>query len=248
MRGPRAQDDELEALRRHPFFAALAPDALRQLRLASRVVVLGRRERLWRQGAPATSIGLLLAGRCKISREDSGKEVILGVANPGELIGVVGFALGAGYSAGVVCLRRARVLVLPAAQVRRAVQSNALALAALSVNLANEVSRLMEMAQCLSAGNVERRLASVLLALAERAGEPFPGGLLIPMRLRRADLAALSATTLESASRTISGFRRRGLIVLQPAGYLLRDLDSLRALAAGRFDKLGRPRGPGGHP
>ena len=37
-----------------------------------------------------------------------------------------------------------------------------------------------------------------LLNLADRSGVPFPGGTLVPLRLRRSDLASLAATTLES--------------------------------------------------
>ena len=98
-------------------------------------------------------------------------------------------------------------------------------------DLAVQVRRLLRMVDSLSAGSVERRLASVMVDLAERAGEPFPGGILIPLRLRRSDLASLAATTLESASRKISVWRRAGLVILEPIGYLIRDLDALRRLA-----------------
>jgi hypothetical protein len=52
----------------------------------------------------------------------------------------------------------------------------------------------------------------------------------MPVRLRREDLAALGATTLESASRQISAWTEAGLVVSQPAGLLIRDLNALRAL------------------
>jgi len=225
--------DEALLLDRHPVFAALPPEALLELRQAAHLVVLGAGEPLWHQGQAAHSIGLVVAGRCKWIREDSGKEVIDRVSIPGDLLGAIGFALASSYSASVICLRRARILLLPSLVVRRVLQRHSLSLAALASTLATETGRLMQMVQNLSAGNVERRLASALVSLAERAGEPFPGGILIPLRLRRADLAALAATTLESASRTISAWRRRALITPEPAGYLVRDLDALRALAAG---------------
>lgn len=166
-------------------------------------------------------------------REASGREVIVGVAVPGDLLGAIGFALVAGYSSSVVCLRRARVVLVPSALLRGVLARESLAVSALAADLAADVSRLMRMVQNLSAGNVQRRLASVLIDLAERAGEPFPGGTLIPLRLKRADLASLAATTIESASRAISAWRRRGLLVPMAAGYLVLDLAALRAVAAG---------------
>ncbi|MBS2022341.1 MAG: Crp/Fnr family transcriptional regulator [Deltaproteobacteria bacterium] len=214
-------------------FAALPERARDELRSAASVAVLGAGQRLWRRGDRARFVGVVIAGRCKLIREDSGREVIVDVAVPGDLLGAVGFALDASCSSSVVCLRRARVLLIPSALVRAALQRETLALAALAAELAAEVARLMGMVQSLSAGNVERRLACVLLALAERAGQPFPGGTFVPLRLRRADLAALSATTLESASRCISSWRRRKLLTPQPSGYLLHDVAALRAIAAG---------------
>ena len=46
-------------------------------------------------------------------------------------------------------------------------------------------------------------------------------------------ILALSATTIESASRCISSWKRRGLLTPQPAGYLLHDVAALKTIAAG---------------
>lgn len=231
------KSDKFDAsmISRAALFAALSDQARVDLAAASRVVVLGRGETLWRQGAEATSVGMVLAGRCKLVREnDAGREVIVDVAMPGDLLGTVAFTLVSGYSSTVVCLRRARVVLVPALMLRHTLQKESHAIAALAADLAMEVTRLMGMIQSLSAGNVQRRLASVLVALAKRAGEPFPGGILVPLRLRRADLAVLAATTLESASRAISAWSRNGMVTPLAAGYLVRDLAALRAIASGQ--------------
>jgi hypothetical protein len=51
------------------------------------------------------------------------------------------------------------------------------------------------------------------------------------VRLRREDLASLAATTVESASRQISAWKRAGVLVPQPFGFLIRDVPRLRALS-----------------
>jgi CRP-like cAMP-binding protein len=118
----------------------------------------------------------------------------------------------------VVCLRRARILLVPAVLLRGVLTRESHVVA----DLAADVSRLIRMVQNLSAGSVQRRLASVLVDLADRAGEPFPGGILVPLRLKRADLASLAATTLESASRAETELSRDpaggGVSAAQPAG------------------------------
>jgi CRP-like cAMP-binding protein len=176
---------DVASLLRAPLFAALSPGARSDLAAAAHVVLLGRGEQLWRQGAPADSVALILAGRCKVLRAQGGREVIVDVAIPGDVVGTVGFTLGRGYSSTIVCLRRAHVAVFPGSLLRALLKKESGAVAALAADLASEVTRLMKMIESLSAGSVQRRLASAFLALCERAGEPFPGGILIPLRLRR---------------------------------------------------------------
>ena len=224
--------DIAAALGRAPLFSALDAWGREAIAAASRVVLLKQSEALWRRGATASNVALLLSGRCKVVRSQKGREVIVDVAIPGELLGAVGFTLAGEYSSTVVCLRRARALLIPTSALRLALERDAKAVAALAVDLARQVQRLLGMVDNLSSGSVERRLASVLVSLAGRAGEPFPGGVLIPLRLRRSDLASLAATTLESASRRISAWRREGIVVPQPGGYLIRDLPELRRIAA----------------
>lgn len=230
----RASDrPDAAMLARAPLFAAISPIAREDLARAARLVVLGAGERLWRQGTPATAVGLIVAGRCKLIREGPGREVIVGVGVPGDLLGATGFTLASGYSSTVVCLRRARILLVPALLLRGVLARESHVVAALAADLASDVSRLMRMVQNLSAGSVQRRLASVLVDVADRAGEPFPGGILIPLRLKRADLASLAATTLESASRAISAWKRSGLVTPMAAGYLLRNPQALKEIAGG---------------
>ena len=64
----------------------------------------------------------------------------------------------------------------------------------------------------LSAFPVEHRIAFTLLTLAEKFGEHQKGRLLIQTPLSRDDLAEMTGTTTESASRTISQLQKAGLI------------------------------------
>lgn len=222
----------LDALERSPVLGSLPAQERSLIGVASRVREMRAGDAAWRRGDAARTLGLVLAGRFKVTRVDGGHDVLMDIAVPGDLMGEVAFTTRASYQYDVVCLRRARMLLIPSAAVRAALRANAGAAAALALDLASQVLRLSRLVEDLSSGSVERRLARVFLRLVERAGTPIPGnGLLLPLRLRRADLAAMAATTLESASRNISRWRRRRWIEPQPVGYLVRDLAALRALA-----------------
>jgi CRP/FNR family transcriptional regulator len=75
--------------------------------------------------------------------------------------------------------------------------------------------------QILAGERVERRLAHILVKLADRVGRPDPEGVLITIPLSRQDLADMAGTTLETAIRTISRFREQGWVKTRRGGYLV---------------------------
>ncbi len=218
-----------EAFSKAPVLSALSPHDRAELVRTCRVVELRTRELLWREGAKADALGLVLMGRLAVERSRR-KAVIVDVVGAADFVGEVAFTLGARYQFDVRCLRKARVALIPSAALHRMLDARPRAAVALAMNLAEEVLKLTRRVESLSAGSVSQRLARVLVGLADRFGEPFPGGVLMPVRLRREDLAALGATTLESASRQISAWKAEGVVMPQPAGMLIRDLAGLRAL------------------
>jgi CRP-like cAMP-binding protein len=83
----------------------------------------------------------------------------------------------------------------------------------------------------LSAEPVESRVAGALLKLAERMGRPESDRVLIQTPLSRQDLANMVGTTLETASRVISQFRKAGLIDSGRQWIAIRDPAGLAAIA-----------------
>lgn len=228
-----ASKDAVDRLRRSAFFAGLPPQVLIRMVAGADTVLLSRGQRLWSEGDRASQVGLVLSGRLKAVRAYGRREVIVDVALPGDVLGDVAFALGEPYLSSVVGLRRSRVLLLPAEALKRAFQHDPRALSFALFSLARRAQRLMRLVEGLSAGSVVRRLATTLANLAGRVGEPFPGGLLIPIRLRRAELAVLAATSVESVSRALATWQRGGILTVLPEGYLVRDLAALQRLAGG---------------
>lgn len=227
-RAPTASELDA-AFAQAPVLRSLAPALRGALAAASKVVDLRAQERLWREGDVAKALGLVLRGRVAIERTQLERRVIVDLAGANELVGEVALSLGATYQFDVRCLRSARVALVPVAALRDALAAEPRTAAALANDLALQLLRLARRLEALSAGAVQQRLARVLVTLTERFGTPFPGGTLMPARLRREDLAALAATTVESASRQVAAWTRQGVLVPQPAGFLVRDLAALRA-------------------
>lgn len=82
-------------LRPERVFCDLPGDALADFDSIKSVAVYPRGALLFRQGEPARSIFLICSGRVKLTLSEAGKQLMLRVAMPGEVLGLSG-ALSAG--------------------------------------------------------------------------------------------------------------------------------------------------------
>ncbi|MEP4708933.1 Crp/Fnr family transcriptional regulator [Pseudophaeobacter sp.] len=78
----------------------------------------------------------------------------------------------------------------------------------LGFRLAEVQSRVVEMAT----QQVEQRVANALLRLINQTGRKVDGGIEIDFPITRQDLSELTATTLHTASRLLSGWEKQGLV------------------------------------
>ncbi len=209
-----------------PLFAGLPPTTLQQVAERFRPRRVARGGFVFHEGEPAGTLNVLAEGRVKVIREtDEGRQVILRLINPGELFGVSGSWGEAGYPASAQPLDDAVVLQLPAGQLTALLSTHPeLAMAVireLGTRLREAESRILD----LQTERVEQRIARTLRRLAGR-GESV-------LALSRQDLADLSGTTLSTASRTLSAWHRRGIVVAAREQVTIRDLPRLERIAEG---------------
>jgi CRP/FNR family transcriptional regulator len=88
-----------------------------------------------------------------------------------------------------------------------------------------------EQIRSLAVERVEQRIARVLLKLAESAGSDAPEGRIIEMPLTRQDVADMTGTTVETAIRVMSKFRRLELIRTRRGKVVLVDTALLQEIA-----------------
>jgi CRP/FNR family transcriptional regulator len=96
-------------------------------------------------------------------------------------------------------------------------------------------ARLARRVEELAGGQVERRVAMLLLRLAEQTGRPADdgSGTLIPIQFSRQDLADLVGTTLETAIRVMARLGREGVVHTLPRGLRVGDRRRLEEIARG---------------
>lgn len=207
-------DSDIEALAEHCVITHYAKDAL-----------------VFEQGDPCHSVWFVLSGRIKIVFQDvDGREVILEMIQAGEAFGgaVLFFAQ---QPATARTAEPATLCSLPAdAYAEMILQHAGVAIKLLRMVGQRHLSMLKT--QTMIGERVERRIAHILLKLADRCGCPDPEGTLITIPMPRQDLADMAGTTLESAIRILSRFARDGLIHTDRGGYIvIHQRDRLAAIA-----------------
>lgn len=188
-----------------------------------------------RAGDPARELFVLGAGRVKLTRSTSvGDEVLVDVVLPGAMFGALPGNAQTTYAETARTLTGCCALAIPVSDFGRLMRAHPDVALAVVGSLTDQVSRARAALVRLGNDPVDQRIAGTLLSLAARAGHERPGMTLLQIPLSRADLAAMCATTPESVSRTLSRWRRQGVIDAGRRWIGIEDFAALRALAEGR--------------
>jgi CRP/FNR family cyclic AMP-dependent transcriptional regulator len=210
-------------------FAELDPEQRQRLLENHRLLTLAADQQLVLEQDESQGIFLLRSGLVKVRCHDlEGEETVLALLGPGEVIGEMAVLNPQGLrTADVVTLTACGVAVLragPFAALLRSDPRLALALAQLQSRRLQTLNRRLR----LRGEDAGQRLLATLVELA-RSGSPSAVATDPIPPLPQRELASLAGLARETASRSLSHLRRRGLVADTPEGGLrLLNLEDLR--------------------
>jgi CRP/FNR family transcriptional regulator, nitrogen oxide reductase regulator len=208
---PGLQDTGL--LQSNPLFKGLEPGELAAIAAAGRSRRFRSGTYLFRQGAPATTLYVLVAGQVKMTQiTPEGHQVLLRITSPGDTLGAIALVDKALYPAAAQAADDCRVLAWDGdAMLALVLRFPHLALNILRVVSAH-VLEFQDRYRELATERVERRVARALLRLADRAGQSVDSGILIDLALTQQDLAEMTGTTRSTISRMLSEWEQSGIV------------------------------------
>ena len=181
-------------------------------------------------GQPGEVAYLILVGTVKVHAEQAdGRDVVLALRGPGELIGEMSLLDASSRSASVVTLEPCTMLWID----RATFQACLTEIPAMSVNLVHILARRLRVAtsqiQVLSTQDLYGRVVHLLGTLADEYGLTTPtGAISIPMRLTQSDLASMAGVSRARLNQLLGQFRDQRLISLdQDARITILDRDAL---------------------
>jgi CRP-like cAMP-binding protein len=186
------------------------------------------------EGAPAESLFLIARGVVKLVRSlDSGRDVIVELVGPGDVLGEAALTDGGVYDASAICVHPSTALAIGRGAAQAFVTSNPEAIRNVLALLHASLQRAHLRVEDLSIFGVRQRIARFLIRLADWTGRQERGRTIVPLALSRQELAALVGTTTETTIRVMSGLRQQGLVEPARRGVVLTDRAALETVAAG---------------
>lgn len=218
------------------FLRCLSPSQLDRLRPLAVIRRLGAGGSVWSIEEPTHHFTFLVEGHVKLlRRREDGRDIILDIRGPGDLLCASAVSSFAAYCCAAEAISTDVVaLDLPRREVQQILEDCTPAAATFFQHAMSHEMRLADRIVELASGQVEQRIAALLLRLADQLGVPSVGReVRIPVKLSRQDLADLCGTTLESAIRTMTAFARDRAVTTLPGGFLVSNRRYLEALAHG---------------
>ncbi len=220
----RVQALSVEAIRQIPPFTVLDE---REWREVSDILIVRTYEEgtyLFFTGDPPTTLYVILQGHVALVRHSAeGRDIVLDVMRPGNMVGELAVFEGIPYSASGKALDTVRTVSIPRETFLHMLNRYPRLASAVIFDLTRRVRHLGDLVQSLVIERVEQRLARILLRLARISGERTEEGLLITLPLTRQDLADMAGTTVETAIRTLSRMRKEGIVDTRHGRILIQD-------------------------
>lgn len=195
-------------------FSAASPAHIAEIANVKQCMIYKKGQVIFQEGAHPYGIYCINTGKVKLSHSgDEGREQIIRLVKPGDLIGYKALISNEPYTATATVLEDSAVCFIPRDVFLQILQKdNALSLKMMQI-LTSELRRAELKITHLAQKPVRERLAETLLTLKETYGVEDDGQT-INVTLSREEIANLVGTATESAIRLLSEFRKEKVIDL----------------------------------
>jgi CRP/FNR family transcriptional regulator, cyclic AMP receptor protein len=205
------------------------------LRAEGRLARFRRGQALFTQGDRAERVFVIERGWVLItSVAPGGREVVLGLRGPGDLVGDLSALDAAPRSANALAVGEVETTVAPTSALTRALSDAGTAMDLLRVlasRLRDADRKRMEFAALDTLGRVAWRLQE----LSERFGEETAEGIEVELPLSQEQLASWCGASREATVKALSALRTLGCIATGRRSVLIRDVAALRRHAFGEL-------------
>lgn len=214
-------------------FKDLSEEELSELEKNSVRETFRKKETIFSEGEASEWFYILTKGKVKITKLSyDGKEIILEIIKAPDFFGGLAVLRGFPYPASAVAMEDSEVVKIPREVFLKLSERYQSINQTMLSFLIERVKVTQERLKNIALEKVDARVASTLLKLSEKYGRPDKDGILIDLRLTKQELADMVGTTVETAIRVMSRFKKSGYLSEQDGKVILRDIKKLREISS----------------
>jgi DNA-binding response OmpR family regulator len=182
-------------------------------------------EVIYREGRRSNKLYLILKGVVKCHKiDEKGKELITSLHPTDDFLGFTSFLDNVPYEESATAIEAVELVGISKEKLKTVLEENHTISLELIRLLTEDIAEIKEQLLQMAYSSVRRKTAQTLLQFAEIINKQ-PGD---PIKISRNDLASVAGVAPESFIRTLSGFKKEGLIAIEGRNIRIVDLPALK--------------------
>ncbi len=190
-----------------------------------------KKEVIFTEGDPSEWLYVVTEGKVKITKlSQEGKELILELIHPMDFFGGLAVIRGFPYPANAIAMEDSRLLRISRSNLLRVLDRFPSLMYCMAQQVGERMKQSHETLKNIALERVEARIASLLQKLSDKTGRKEGSEIVIDMKLTKQDIAEMVGTTVETSIRTMSKFKKMGIVGEKNGRIVVRNMEKLKAL------------------
>lgn len=222
------------AIRDTSIIADLPIEKLDEFRACGASAIYKARQVIFHEGTPAGGLYILCHGAVKLYQSDRfGRDHILGVSGPGDVLGELPVDPTESYSTSAEALTESQLCYLPRERLVQFIQVHPMTGVRLIGVLSTALGTARKKARDLALKPAETRLAELLVHLARSAGQPAGNGATrVTLGYSRREIAEMIGVSTETAIRLLGRLKKKRVITAHQRELIIADVEKLARVAS----------------
>ncbi len=220
-------------IKKIPVFSTLTSQEASEVKRYLSTEKFKKKDIIFSEGDPPDWLYIVTNGKVKITKlSQGGRELILEIISPMDFFGGVAVIRGFPYPANAIAMDDTEVLKMSRSNLMRVLDSFPNLMYCLAMNMGDRIKGSYEALKSIAVEKVESRIASLLIKLSDKAGVKTGNTVVIDMKLTKQDIAEMVGTTVETSIRTMSKFKKLGVVTEKAGKITIKDINKLKSLCS----------------
>ena len=218
-------------IRENSLFTTLTERQLNNFKDSISFFTYKKREVIYMEGDECRGIYIIRKGRVKLVLSSStGKEQIIKILNPGDLIGFEVFCDMERFTNTATVMDDAELCYISRENFFNILEKEPGIARKLIIAMGKELNHAYERIGSLGLLNAREKLAHLLYTLAEEYGVKKDGGISLNLKLSRLEIAELLGITQETSIRLLKSFKEEGILDIKRKEIIIKAPDRLKLM------------------